>query len=218
MATTDNDLRFNLDNTNEENECCDDNLVNLQNCLKYNCGYYTDSEVNNLHQQLCRNITLSTLTVNCRSLSKNFDKLEYTMKSLNFNFDCIGLTETWLKGNEETNIYNMSGYTLLSKTRSHKRCGGVGLYISDRFNYKTRDDLIAVTEECPFEWLFIEAEVDNNAMGSRYFWLIARWRWYATQIFTVPEVPSFTCKLSTALATKQHNRNKANGILCGFVS
>ena len=74
------------------------------------------------------------------------------------------LTETWLKGNEETNIYNMSGYTLLSKTRSHKRGGGVGLYISDRLNYKTRDDLIAVTEECPFEWLFIEAEVGNNAI------------------------------------------------------
>ena len=58
----------------------------------------------------------------------------------------------------------MSGYTLLSKTRSHKRGGGVGLYISDRLNYETRDDLIAVTEECPFEWLFIEAEVDNNAI------------------------------------------------------
>ena len=82
------------------------------------------------------------------------------MKSLDFNFDCIGLTETWLKGNEETNIYNMSGYTLLSKTISHKRGGGVGLYVSDR-----RDDLIAVTEECPFEWLFIEAEVDKNAIN-----------------------------------------------------
>ena len=82
------------------------------------------------------------------------------MKSLDFNFDCIGLTETWLKDNEETNIYNMSGYTLLSKTRSHKRGGGVWLYISDRLKYKTRDDLIAVTEECPFAWLFIEAEVD----------------------------------------------------------
>ena len=58
----------------------------------------------------------------------------------------------------------MSGYTLLSKTRSHKRGGGVGLYISDRLKYKTRDDLIAVTEECPFEWLFIEAEVDKNAI------------------------------------------------------
>ena len=86
------------------------------------------------------------------------------MKSLDFNVDCIGLSETWLKGNEETNIYNMSGYTLLSKTISHKRGGGVGLYISDRLNYKIRDDLIAVTEECPFEWLFIEAEVDKNAI------------------------------------------------------
>ena len=36
------------------------------------------------------------------------------------------------------------------------------MYISDRLNYKTRDDLIAVTEECPFEWLFIEAEVDKK--------------------------------------------------------
>ena len=58
----------------------------------------------------------------------------------------------------------MLGYTLLSKTRSCKRGGGVGLYISDRLNYKTRDDLISVTEECPFEWLFIEAEVDKNAI------------------------------------------------------
>ena len=38
------------------------------------------------------------------------------------------------------------------------------MYISDRLNYNTRDDLIAVTEECPFEWLFIEAEVDKNAI------------------------------------------------------
>ena len=163
MATTDDGLHFNLDNANDDNERYDDDLVNLKNCLN-NCVYYTDSEVNNLHQQLCRDITLSTLTVNCRSLPKNFDKLEYTMKSLDFNFDCIGLTETWLKDNEETNIYNMSGYTLLSKTRAHKRGGGVGLYISDRLKYKTRDDLIAVTEECPFECLFIEAEVDKNAI------------------------------------------------------
>ena len=71
------------------------------------------------------------------------------MKSLNFNFDCtcIGLTETWLKANEETNIYNMSGYTLFSKTRPCKIGGGVGLYISDKLNYKTRYDLISVTEE-----------------------------------------------------------------------
>ena len=60
---------------------------------------------------------------------------------------CYAAGLTWLKDNEETNIYNMSGYTLLSKTRAHKIGGGVGLYISDRLKYKTRDDLIAVTEE-----------------------------------------------------------------------
>ena len=41
---------------------------------------------------------------------------------------------------------------------------GVGLYISDRLNYKSRDDLFSVTEECPFEWLFIEAEVDKKTI------------------------------------------------------
>ena len=67
MATTDNGLHFNLDNVNGDNERYDDNLVNLQNCL-HNWSYYTDSEVNKLQQQLCRNITLSTLAVICRSL------------------------------------------------------------------------------------------------------------------------------------------------------
>ena len=62
MATMDNELRFNLENVNDDNEHCDENLGNLKNCLN-NCGYYTDSEVNNLHQKSCRNITLSTLTV-----------------------------------------------------------------------------------------------------------------------------------------------------------
>ena len=33
----------------------------------------------------------------------------------------------------------------------------------------------------------------ENAMGTRHFSLIARWRWYATQIFTQPEVALFTC-------------------------
>ena len=30
------------------------------------------------------------------------------------------------------------------------------------------------------------------SMGSRYFWLIARWRWYATTLFNLPEVALFT--------------------------
>ena len=53
-------------------------------------------------------------TLNCRSLSKKTDKLECSLKSLNYQFDCIGLTETWLKEMESTDVYNMTGYTFLA--------------------------------------------------------------------------------------------------------
>ena len=46
--------------------------------------------------------TFSTLSLNCRSLSKKIDKLECSLKSLNHQFHCIGLTETWLKEMEST--------------------------------------------------------------------------------------------------------------------
>ena len=54
-----------------------------------------------------------------------FEKLECSLKSLNYKFDCIGLTETWLKEMESTDIYNMNGYTFLSKPRTNKRGGGL---------------------------------------------------------------------------------------------
>ena len=62
--------------------------------------------------------------------------------------------------------FNMAGYErhLNHIYTTYMLSIGVGLYISDRLKYNTRDDLIAVTEECPFEWLFIEAEVDKNAI------------------------------------------------------
>ena len=73
----------------------------------------------------CDTISIfSTLSLSCRSLPKLFDKLEGSLKSLNCQFDCIGLTETWLKEMESTEVYNMTGYTLLSKTRTNKRGGG----------------------------------------------------------------------------------------------
>ena len=53
----------------------------------------------------------------------------------------IGLTETWLKEMESTDVYNMTGYTLLSKPRTNKRGGGVGMFVSSGLNFKLRDDL-----------------------------------------------------------------------------
>ena len=93
----------------------------------------------------------STLSLNCRSLSKIFDKLECSLKSLKYKFDCIGLTETWLKEMESTDVYNMSGYSLLSKPRTNKRGGGVGMFVSSGLNFKLRDDLHMNSASCGFE-------------------------------------------------------------------
>ena len=99
------------------------------------------------------NNTFSHLSLNCRSLPKIFDKLECSLKSLHYKFDCIGLTETWLKEMESTDIYNMNGYTFLSKPRTNKRGGGggVGMFVSSGLNFKLRDDLHMNSAICGFE-------------------------------------------------------------------
>ena len=136
-------MKLDLDMTTEKNPCfnidgiigdtdggCKTNyLGNVQDCLR-KCNYHTDTELYNLQCKCDTNSKFSTLTINCRSLSKNFDKLEYSLKSLNVNFDCIGITETWIKPVESIDSYNMTDYTFLSKPRMEKRGGGVGMYIA----------------------------------------------------------------------------------------
>ena len=58
-------------------------LLHLQDCL-ITCNYYTDSTFSDIH---CDTInTCSTLSLNCRSLPKKIDKLECSLKSLNYEF------------------------------------------------------------------------------------------------------------------------------------
>ena len=45
----------------------------------------------------------------------------------------------------------MTGYTFLSKTRTNKRGGGVGMFVSSGLNFKLRDDLHMNSAICGFE-------------------------------------------------------------------
>ena len=154
---------FNIDGIIEDTEggCKTNYLGNVQDCLR-KCNYHTDSELYNLQCKCDTNSKFSTLTINCRSLSKNFDKLEYSLKSLNVNFDCIGITETWIKPVESIDSYNMTDYTFLSKPRMEKRGGGVGMYIANRLKFKERNDINTNSENCLYESLFVEVETEKN--------------------------------------------------------
>ena len=111
----------NCDNTSEN----DTFIFNNISTSVQNCEYFTDSELISLYTKLKQNSTFSTLAVNTRSLRKNFEKLELCLDTLNISFDCTRLTETWLTDHDDTNCYNMNGYTLryASQTRRERRWG-----------------------------------------------------------------------------------------------
>ena len=111
-----------------DNEAHDDNnshLNNIHSCLS-ECNYYTDSELNAMHVNI-ESTCISTLSINCRSISKQIENIECSLKSLDNKFDFVGLTETWLKTNTNTDIYNSPDYTLLTRPRTDIKGGGVGL-------------------------------------------------------------------------------------------
>ena len=105
---------------------------------------------------------ISTLSINCRSISKKFANIECSLKSLDNQFDFVGLTETWLKTNDNTDIFNLTDYTLMSRPRTDKRGGGVGLYITDKTSFKVRDDLVMNPVTCQYESLFIETVMHDH--------------------------------------------------------
>ena len=160
MNNTDyRNTKFNLNN-----EAHDDNnshLNNIHSCLS-ECDYYTDSELNAIHVNVKSNCCISTLSINCRSISKKFENIECSLKSLDNKFDFVGLTETWLKTNDNSDIYNLPDYTLLSRPRTDKRGGGVGLYVTDKTSFKVRDDLVMNHVTCQYESLFIETVMHDH--------------------------------------------------------
>ena len=136
-------------------------LNNIHSCLS-ECDYYTDSELNAMHGNIQSTSCISTLSIHCRSISKFFENIECSLKSLDNKFDFVGLSETWLKTNDNSDIFNLPDYTLLSRPRADKRGGGVGLYVTDKTSFKLRDDLVMNPVTCQYESLFIETVMHDH--------------------------------------------------------
>jgi exonuclease III len=72
----------------------------------------------------------------------------------------IGITETWLNDSNKDN-FELDGYKFININRTNKRDGGVGLYIANELQYKTRNDLNINTEDV-IETVFIEIEMPTG--------------------------------------------------------
>ena len=74
-----------------------------------------------------------SLFFNARSLNANFDHIKDFMCTLNIPFDVITISETWVEV-EKTTDYEMLQYQAFHKVRSHKKGGGVAIYVNNRFD------------------------------------------------------------------------------------
>ena len=112
-----------------------------------------------------QNSKFSCMHINIRSLPDKFDSLKKILTHLDnekIQFDAILLCETFLTDTNH-DLFNIPGYTFISRHRKHYRQGGVGIYIKNNINFIIRDDLSIFIEKS-FETLFLEV---TSSKGSR---------------------------------------------------
>ena len=98
---------------------------NIHNKISVDSLYYTESEFKEhfeFKQKGSSNFSL--VHFNCRSMARNFDKLKDSVKGLDFPFDVIAVSETWLKDNDTSSSYSIDGYSSLQCSRLNKTGGG----------------------------------------------------------------------------------------------
>ena len=66
--------------------------------------------------------------LNARSLNSNFREIDDYLSSVNYKFDIIAISETWMS-EPEHNKLNINGYDVYHTARKNKRGGGVALYV-----------------------------------------------------------------------------------------
>ena len=88
-----------------------------------------------------KNNCLFLLHINTCSLNKNFEDLEYLIKSTNINFDIIAILKTRIL--KDTNIaknINIPNFSF-EFTSTESTAGGTLLYIADHLACQNRNDL-----------------------------------------------------------------------------
>ena len=104
---------------------------------------------------------LSIIHINCRSLNANLTDLKVLLRTLDFSFDVIGLTETWVN-ESNADVFQLAGYDLCNKNRVAKHGGGVAFFIRSIINYTIIEQLTVDVEnvfECITVKLLLKTQI-----------------------------------------------------------
>ena len=117
--------------------------ANFYGSLDNHCDYFIEDQFNSmLKSQKFSDQNFSLFHLNIRSLECNIHNLTNLLSNINIKFSVIGITETWLKSS--TKVLHINFF---HEHRKGKIGGGVGLYLSDCFTSKIRNDISFEDEE-----------------------------------------------------------------------
>ena len=138
--------------------------INLKNIFYVNTPYFTTEQFENtMHDTK----GISIIHINCRSLYANFEKLKILLDNLEFVFDVIALTETWIN-EDNANIFSLDGYVFCHTNRTNKKGGGVALYINNRIQYQIIDNLSINIDNC-LECIAVKLLLKQNVIVSSIY-------------------------------------------------
>ena len=122
----------------------DENFLNeYRSNLTTNSKYLTEATFK-LKTKAIPNCSISMMHQNIRSIPKNLDRFDHLIDDLEWKFDILGFSETWLK-NLNADLYSIANYNHIYLTRKSKSGGGVSMFIRDHIKYTKREDLSIMT-------------------------------------------------------------------------
>ena len=140
---------FNLFNNITENHTNRD----PDNVVK--CRFYDIEKIQTLNVPN-KSKSLSIIHINKCFLGKNFDDLEYLLKTTNMNFDIIAISETRITKNINNILSNINlNHYAFEFTPTESSVGGTLIYVADHSAYKPRTDL-QIYKKHDLKFTFIE--------------------------------------------------------------
>ena len=134
----------------------------------HRCKYYVEDSFKSPTSN--RPIKFSLIHFNIRSLRKHFNDIICYLTALDFHFDAIALSETFLNSNDDIELFALPGYHLLITLNrpNEDGGGGIALYINNDYNFKMREDLFYNSNETQFTFVEVERKKFNTLVGVTY--------------------------------------------------
>lgn len=137
-------------------ECDVDPGRHVFNSSNSTCRYYSEEQ---FAEQIVIDSMFSLIHFNCRSLYKNFDKINDYLHTLKGRFMMIALSETWMQ-EERGVVFHIDGYELYHINRTNKRSGGVALFVSEDLKCKQIQCMTMAIDDI-MECISVEIELEK---------------------------------------------------------